>query len=71
MKYLDEYRDGAAAEPLAAAIAPRGDAAVDDHGGVRRADAHHRQATASTSCCRRASSWSTAPAARCASRRWR
>ena len=40
MKYLDEYRDGAAAEKLAAAIARTVDAAVDDHGGLRRPDAH-------------------------------
>ena len=43
MKYLDEYRDAAAARKLVGAIADDGDAAVDDHGSLRRADAHHRQ----------------------------
>ena len=43
MKYLDEYRDGEAARKLAAADRPDRDPAVDDHGGLRRPDAHHRQ----------------------------
>ena len=43
MKYLDEYRDAAAAKKLAVAIAQRYHAAVDDHGGLRRPDAHDRQ----------------------------
>ena len=43
MKYLDEYRDPAAAGKLRQAIASRHHQAVDDHGSLRRADAHDRQ----------------------------
>ena len=41
MKYLDEYRNADAARHLAAAIAASDDAAVEHHGGLRRADPRH------------------------------
>ena len=66
MKYLDEYRDG-----RGRAEAGRGHRAdrhppLDDHGGLRRTDAHASSSTGSTSSCLRRSNWSTAPAARSA-----
>ena len=42
MKYVNEYRDADAARRLAAAIATAYHAAVEHHGGLRRADARHR-----------------------------
>ncbi len=71
MKFLDEYRDGEAARKLADGDRPDRDPAVDDHGGLRRADAHDRQVRHRPRLAARRSSWSTGPAARSASPRWR
>ena len=71
MKYLDEYRDGAAAAKLAAAIArtvTRPWTIMEVCGGQTHTIVKYgidRDPAAG------ASSWSTAPAARSASRRWR
>ena len=43
MKFIDEYRDGDAAAQVRAGAAPHHHAAVDADGGLRRADARHRQ----------------------------
>ena len=43
MKYLDEYRDGEAAAQAGRGHRPHRDPAVDDHGSLRRPDAHDRQ----------------------------
>ena len=53
MKYLDEYRDGAAAREAGGGDRADGHAAVDDHGGLRRPDAHASSSTGSTRSCRR------------------
>ena len=43
MKYLDEYRDGAAAREAGGRDRADRHPAVDDHGSLRRPDAHDRQ----------------------------
>ena len=43
MKYLDEYRDRGRGQKLAGGHRPHRHAALDHHGSLRRADAHHRQ----------------------------
>jgi hydrogenase assembly chaperone HypC/HupF len=43
MKYLTEFRNGEIAQRMAREIARHRDAAVEDHGGLRRADALHHQ----------------------------
>ena len=70
MKYLDEYRDPDAAQKLVDAIdrtATRPWTIMEVCGG----QTHTIVKYGIDGCCRPASSWSTAPAARCASRRWR
>ena len=70
MKYLDEYRDAETARKLADAIArtaTRPWVIMEVCGG----QTHTIVKYGIDECCRRASSWCTAPAARCASRRWR
>ena len=51
MKYLDEFRDGEIARRLAGGDPCDHDAAVGDHGSLRRPDALASSATASTNCC--------------------
>ena len=43
MRYVDEYRNEADAPKLLPCHRTDGDAAVDDHGSLRRADAHAHQ----------------------------
>ena len=43
MRFVDEYRNEADAQKLLARHRADGDAAVDDHGDLRRADAHADQ----------------------------
>ena len=43
MRFVDEYRDEADARQLRGRDRPHGDAALDAHGDLRRADAHHHQ----------------------------
>ena len=43
MKYVDEFRDREAAEAVCACDSCGVDAALDVDGGLRRADAHHRE----------------------------
>ena len=71
MKYLDEYRDAEAARKLADGHRPDRDPAVDAHGSLRRADAHHREVRHRRTAAGGESSWCTGPAARCASPRSR
>ena len=52
MRFVDEYRNEADARKLLDGHRAAGDAAVDDHGDLRRADAHADQVRASTGCCR-------------------
>ena len=71
MKYLDEYRDGAAARK--AGGGHRADRRPGRGRSWKSAAARRTpsSSTGSTRSCRRASSWCTGRAARSASRRWR
>ena len=71
MKYLDEYRDGAAAREAGGGDRADRDAALDDHGGLRRPDAHDRQVRDRPDPAAGASSWCTGRAVRSASPRSR
>ena len=42
MKFLDEFRDAAVVRTLIEQIHANDHAALDHHGGLRRADPHHR-----------------------------
>ena len=71
MRFVDEYRDPAAARALVAQITDAGRRRrVQVHGGVRRAHAHHLPPRHRARPARHRSSWCTARDARCASSRW-